>query len=110
MGRYYDEIILCDLVELATTIANRNIIPDLYYNLIQVQENYKDTFTKDIQPFNDPTDSLFIDELEDNKKEERENVEIKEESSDKEETETKEVKNGSVDEETLIIQKSEQDE
>lgn len=107
LGRYYDEIILCDLVELATTIANRNIIPDLYYNLIQVQENYKDTFTKEIQPFNNPTDSLLIDELEDNKKEEKENIETKEESSDKEETETKEVENGSVDDETLIIQKSE---
>lgn len=103
LGRYYDEILLYDLVELATTIANVNIIPDLYYNLIQVQENYKETFTRETQAFINPTDSLDIDGTEEDKKEETI-------SNSEEESETKEVENSTVDDETLIIQKSEQDE
>ena len=103
LGRYYDEILLCDLVELATTIANVNVIPDLYYNLIQVQENYKETFTRETQAFVNPTDSLDIDGTKEDKKEE--NI-----SNSEEESEIKEVENSTVDDETLIIQKSEQDE
>lgn len=101
LGRYYDEILLCDLVELATTIANVDIIPDLYYNLIQVQENYKETFARETQAFVNPTDSLDIDEIEEEKKEE------KVEETSNEDSETKEVDNSTVDDETLVISKSE---
>lgn len=110
LGRYYDEILLYDLVELATTIANVDIIPDLYYNLIQVQENYKETFTRETQAFINPTDSLDIDEIEEEKKEEETKEKEEVSSNNEEESETKEVENSIVDDETLVIQKSEQDE
>ena len=54
----YDDVKLYDIVEMVQNIGNVNIVPDLYYNLMVVEENFK---TQDNMSFVDPTDKLIND-------------------------------------------------